>query len=287
MSPEKLRPMLGKLLMERGLISGQDLERALDEQERTGELLGSVLVRLGLITNEQLMPVLADQVGMPYVRLADAKIRPEVLAKVPPKFAWHYRLMPLELVNDTLKVAIADPFDVQTLDELKLLLNCELEPVFSSVQEIREAIERHYGLGASAVEQLLDAGARTAAPTTVAEDLTAVAEEASVVSFVNRLILSAVRDRATDIHIEPFEQLLRIRQRIDGVLYDVPVPSDLVKLHQAIVSRIKVMAKLDIAERLVRVVYSACREGYAPEARLLSENCFPIPLSGCANIGYS
>ena len=244
-SPE----LLGELLIKRGLLSRAGLERSREEQQRTGELLGSILIRLGLLTSEQLMPVLAQQAGIPSMRLADLQIPPEALRKVPPKFASHYRLMPLALSDHTLRVAIADPFNVQTLDELKFLLDCEVEPVLSSESEIHEAIERHYGVGASAVEQLLDAGRRAAAPATAAEDLTAKANEASVVSFVNQLTLSAVRDRATDIHLEPFDQVLRIRQRIDGVLYDVPVPPDLVKLQQAITSRIKVMAKLDIAER--------------------------------------
>jgi type II secretion system protein E len=246
----KAKQLLGQLLIERGLLTPADLERALVEQKRSGEFLGSVLMRLGIVPKERLLPVLAEQMGIPYVRLADVRVEPEALAKVPPKFASHYRLMPLTLTNNTLQVAIADPFDVQTLDELRLLLNCEVKPVFATQLEIEEAIQRHYGVGASAVERLLDTGTHQAAPITqAAEDLTAKADEASVISFVNQLLLSAARDRATDIHIEPFEQLLRVRERIDGVMYEMAVPVDLAKLHQAIVSRIKVMAKLDIAEK--------------------------------------
>ena len=243
------RQALGALLLERGLVSTQDLARALEEQRRTGEYLGSVLVRLGVITNEQLLPVLAAQTGMPYVRLAQTPITPEAIAKVPPKFASHYRLIPLTFTNNVLRVAIADPFDVQSLDELRLLLDCELDPVLAAAGEIAEAVQHHYGIGASAVEQMLGAGTHTAAQRHTTQDLTAQAEDASVVSFVNQLIFSAVRDRATDIHIEPFDRVLHVRQRIDGVMYDVPTPPDLIKLHQAIVSRIKVMAQLDIAER--------------------------------------
>ncbi|MBI3997381.1 MAG: Flp pilus assembly complex ATPase component TadA [Candidatus Omnitrophica bacterium] len=245
----KQRVMLGELLVERGLVTPLALERALKEQKRTGEFLGTTLVRMGAITTEQLLPVLADQIGIAYVRLTDVRITPEALAKVPAKFASRYTLIPLTLVDGVLQVAIPDPFDIQTLDELRLLLECDIRPVLASQREIQEAIQRHYGVGASAVERLLDAGPRDAAPASLAEDLTAKADEASVISFVNQLILSAVHDRATDIHIEPFEQLLRIRQRVDGVMYEVPVPPDLVKLHQAIISRIKVMAQLDIAER--------------------------------------
>ncbi|MBI2104564.1 MAG: Flp pilus assembly complex ATPase component TadA [Candidatus Omnitrophica bacterium] len=185
------------------------------------------------------------------VRLAGARIPPEVLAKVSPRFASHYQLMPVAFADGALQIAVADPFDVQTLDELKLLLGCEVRPALADPVEIREAIQRHYGIGASAVERLLDTGLHeAAAPASAAtEDLTAKPDDASVISFVNQLILSAARDRATDIHIEPFGQTLRVRQRIDGVMYEISTPADLVRLHQAIVSRIKVMAQLDIAER--------------------------------------
>jgi len=249
MSVQQRRQILGSLLIERGLISLEDLEGALAEQKRTGEFLGTVLIRMGRLSSEQLLPMLAEQVGIPYMRLATARIMPEAIAKVPPKFASHYCLMPLALVDEVLEVAIADPFDVQTLDELKLLLDCDVRPVLASQAEIQEAIQRHYGVGASAVERLLDTSPQMAVPASAAEDLTAQSNEASVIAFVNQLILSAVRDRATDIHVEPFDQMLRIRQRIDGVMYEVPLPTDLFRLHAAIVSRIKVMAQLDIAER--------------------------------------
>src|SRR3989338_5202808 len=251
MYAEQRRGVLGSLLVERGLLSAEELERALAEQRRTGEFVGTVLARLGLLAPERALPVLAEQAGMPYVRLADLQLPPEVLAKVPPRFASHYQLMPLGFSGGILSIAVADPFDVQKLDELKLLLDCAVQPALASPREIHEAIHRHYGVGASAVERLLDTGVHDAvAPEAgAAEDLAAKPDDASVISFVNQLILSAVRDRATDIHVEPFGQTLRVRQRIDGGMYEIPGPPDLIRLHQAIVSRIKVMAQLDIAER--------------------------------------
>ena len=249
MAPRK-RQVLGQILVERGLISLQDLEAALAEQKRTEEFLGKILSRMGLVSEDVLVPILADQLGIPHVRLRETVVESQALAKVPAKFANHYPLLPIRVINNTLEVAIADPFDVQTIDELRLLLDCDVRPVLAGPQEIREAIQRHYGLGASAVQQLLDAGSRAGEPTApVTEDLSALVDEASIVSFVNQLILQAVKDRATDIHIEPYERFMRIRQRIDGVLHEVPIPQDLVKLHQAVISRVKVMAKLDIAER--------------------------------------
>ena len=250
MAETKRKQVLGELLVERRLITFEQLEQALTEQRKTGEFLGTALIRMGFLTGEQLLPVLAEHVGIPSVRLNEAKISPEVLAKVPPKFASRYLCIPLSFSNNVLRVAIADPFDVQTLDELRLLLGCDVDTALASPEDIRLAIQKHYGIGASAVERILDTGAqRESARTSIAEDLNADADAASVISFVNQLILSAVRERATDIHIEPYEEVLRVRQRVDGVMYEVTVPSDLVKLHQAIVSRIKVMAKLDIAER--------------------------------------
>src|SRR5262245_53409719 len=144
---------------------------------------------------------------LPSIRLTSTRITPDILAKVPPKFASHYKLIPVGLRDGVLQVAMADPYDVQTLDELRLLLNAEVEPVQADVREIQEAIQRHYGIGASAVERLLDTGVHQAAPVKHAEDLGAQHETASVISFVNQLLISAVRDRATDIHIEPFDQI--------------------------------------------------------------------------------
>jgi type II secretion system protein E len=243
------KTLLGMLLVERGLLTAEQLALMLDLQAKTGEYLGTILIQQGLISEPHLMEVLAEQVGLPYVKLADTRLQPEALAKVPPKFASQYRLVPLRFSNGTLEVAIADPFDVRTLDELKLLLHCNVKPVLAGPHDIQDAIQRHYGVGAVAVERLLDDGQRAeTAPTTV-EDLTALADTTSIVSFVNQLIQQAVRDRATDIHIEPYETYMRIRERVDGILYEMSIPPDLVKLHQAVVSRIKVMANLDIAER--------------------------------------
>jgi type II secretion system protein E len=242
------KPLIGEFLVEQGLITQAQLEEALHEQARSGELLGSILIRHGHVTEQAMMAMLAEQLSLPHVTLASAKIQQAALQRVPAAIATRYQLMPIELDGSRLKIATADPLNVQTLDELRLLLGCDVSPVLASAREIQIAIQKHYGIGASAVERLLDTGAHEARVST-AEDLTAKSDEASVISFVNQLILSAVKERATDLHIEPFDQMLRIRQRIDGVMYEMPVPQDLVKLHQAIVSRIKVMAQLDIAER--------------------------------------
>ena len=243
--------LLGDLLLQRGLISREQLQHALAEHLHSPEYLGKALVRLGYVSEDDLIRVLAEQLEMPCVHLKDATIDPHALKKVPAKLASHYNFLPLWFDEaDVLHIAMADPFDVHILDELKLLLDSEVRPVLAGPRDIQDAIQRYYGLGASAVEQLLHADRQTTPATAaVAEDIGAAADEASVMSFVNQLLLQGVRDRATDIHIEPYERAVRIRQRIDGVLYEMPIPKDLLKLHQAVVSRVKVMARLDIAEK--------------------------------------
>ncbi len=241
--------MLGEILVNQGIISPAQLEEMLREQAKTGEQLGALLVRRGFITEQDMMDLLSEQLSLPLISLVEVNIESAAIRKVPAALATRYQLMPVSLDGNRLKIATADPLNVQLLDELKLLLGCEITTVLSSVKEIQQCIQRYYGIGASAVERILDTGARDNIQVSFTEDLTAKADEASVISFVNQLILSAVKERATDLHIEPFDQLLRIRQRIDGVMYEMPVPQDLVKLHPAIVSRIKVMAQLDIAER--------------------------------------
>ena len=248
--PTVRKVLLGQLLTKKGLVTNEQLKQALAQQAQSGEYLGVTLVHRGLITEAQLVEVLAEQLGIPFAQLAGLVVDQKALAKVPATIATRYRLMPLALERNQLQIAVADPFDVQTLDEVKLLLGCEIKPVLAGQRDIQDAIQRHYGLGASAVERLLDNGSSAETPTlTATEDLTLQANEASIVTLVNQLIAQAVKDRATDIHIEPYETAVRVRERIDGILYELPMPPDLVKLHRAVVSRIKVMARLDIAER--------------------------------------
>lgn len=240
---------LEDVLLERELILPDQLAKAREQQQQTGESLSNVLIEQGYIVESQLLPVLSEQWGVPLVSLSEASIDATIISKVPAATATRYSVMPVAFEDEQLLLASSDPLNIQVLDELNLLLQCEIKPVLASSTDIQEAIHRHYGIGASSVERLLDTAELAPTQTSNTEDLTGKAEEASVISFVNQIILSAVHDRATDIHFEPFATSSRIRQRIDGVVYEVPIPADLVKLHQAIVSRIKVMAKLDIAEK--------------------------------------
>jgi len=248
----KKRPLLGEMLIQKGLINSEQLDAALAEQKKTGEFLGTILVKLGFLKEDEFFPVLSEQLGIEYVKITQKKIDPEIIKIVPAKFACHYKLIPLKKDNNTLTVAVSDPLNIQTLDDLHLLLKVEVEPVLASEKDILAAIRKYYGVGADTIERMVAEPSPLQGLETFkvsVEDLESLAEDASIIRFVNQIIMQAVSDRATDIHIEPFEEQLRIRYRIDGILYDASVPANIKYFHSAIVSRIKIMSNLDIAER--------------------------------------
>ena len=247
---------LGEILLEKKLITGQQLEHALLEQKKSGTLLGRVLIRLGYLSERQLLEGLAEHLQLPVVNLGQFAVDEQVIKKVPVRFAWYYRCMPLRLKGKTLMLAMSDPLQVRPLDDLKVHYGLEADVVLSTDTEIQEAIQRFYGVGADTIGEIIDAGpangrggsgASADAPPTV--DLERTAEDASVIRLVNQLLLEAYRSRASDVHIEPYRDELRIRYRVDGVLYDIPVPDEIRRFHQAIISRIKIMAEMDIVEK--------------------------------------
>lgn len=253
MSEEKkpVRHPLGEKLVEHKVITPEQLEIGLREQEKTAGALGETLVKLGFTTEEDILPIVAKQLNIPYVKIRELKIPPEVISKIPAKIAHHYKILPIKALDKTLTVAMSDPMDIHTLDDIKLLLGCSVEPVLAGPKDIEEGLKQYYGVGAETVEKMIaeEGGIKLEVPTEVSgEDIEKLAEDASIIRFVNQILLEAYRDRATDIHIEPFENELRIRFRIDGVLYKVNVPPTIKHFHSAIVSRIKVMANLNIAE---------------------------------------
>lgn len=187
-----------------------------------------------------------------YIKLKDAEIDPAAIKKVPAKLACHYNLMPLRIEKDTLIVAMKDSGDVCTLDDIELYLGCKVRPVRAGENDILEGIKRYYGLGAETIERIMEEGKREERvdfEKTKVEDIKDMAADASIIKFVNQIFLEAWQNRATDIHIEPYEDELVVRSRVDGVLYDIAVPRRISHLHPAIVSRIKVMASLNITEQ--------------------------------------
>ena len=238
-------------MVQAGVISPQQLEYALEHQKKgPGELLGTLLVRLGLASEEKLLPALAQQIGVSYLSLRDQQISPDLVKQIPARLATQYQVLPVLQDGKTLLLGMANPLDTKVLDEIQMLLHCPVKPVLVSPQELSEAIRQHYGLGAETVEAMV-ATAEIPSATELSEaveDLDKIGGTASTIKFVNQLLLEAVRDRATDVHLEPYEDRTMVRYRVDGILYDMPVPPGLRRFHSGIVSRIKVMANLNVAE---------------------------------------
>ncbi|MFG0327710.1 MAG: GspE/PulE family protein [Phycisphaerales bacterium JB037] len=240
---------VGTLLVERGLISPEQLERALAEQRETGERLDRVLIRLNIVTREQVLEAVGEQLHMPIVDLAGQAVEREVLDLLPAKLVYKQACVPIARENGTLTIATSDPYELSVLDELRLLTGCSIELVLADEQEIRSFIRSNYGVGGDTLDEMAagldDDGIRAGEGASEIDQ----AEEASVIRLVNDLLFEAVAERATDIHIEPYEDHLDVRYRIDGVLQRANVPSSINRFSAAIVSRLKIMANLNIAEK--------------------------------------
>jgi len=244
--------LIGQALIDKGVITAEQLEVGLREQKKSGDFICTTLVKLGIATEEKIFGILSQQLNIPYVKLKDKEIPPSVIEKVPAKFASHYKIIPLDFKDNILVIAITDPLDIRTLDDIRLLLGWEVKAVLSSELEIQDAIRKYYGVGAETLESIIaqkSPDEELMMETEKAEDLEVMAEDASIIKFVNQILSEAIKERATDIHLEPFQDELRTRFRIDGVLYDINIPETIKYFHAAIVSRIKIMAHLNIAER--------------------------------------
>jgi len=241
---------LGQLLIDKNLITQEQLDIALKKQKETGELLGATLLSLGFLDEEAVfLPLVAGQSGVDYVNLKDIQISQEVIHMVPAKVSSQYKVMPVEFKNDLLTIATTQPLDVQMQDEINLVVNASLNFVLAGKKDILEAIRQYYGVGAETIEQMMD----TVQPVSRSEeDVTNIEEmdsDVSISKFFNQILLEAYRDRATDIHIEPFEDELQIRYRVDGILYDAKVPSNSKHFKDSIISRVKILSNLNIAEK--------------------------------------
>jgi len=248
---------LGEILIRKGIITSEQLQTALTESKKTGEFVGKLLVRNKLITEEQFLEAVAEQLDLKFLpNLKDENISPQAIKAVPAKLIWHYKFMPIDLKNKVLTIAVSDPMAVWAAEDLKLQLGFDIERVVAPEKEISDTIRKYYGLGAETVEEILKEKKKEAKkeeavafhPAEV-EDLEKTAESASVIRLVNQILSEAIASRTTDIHIEPYRDSVRIRYRIDGVLYDISVPEEIRYLHHAIVSRIKILSNLDVVEK--------------------------------------
>ncbi|MBC7835896.1 MAG: type II/IV secretion system protein [Phycisphaerales bacterium] len=240
---------IASLLLERGLITQPQLDDALAEQRATGERLDRVLVRLGLVNQNQVMQVIGDQFHMPVVSLSEMQIDRAVLATLPAKLVYRQNCVPIAKTPDTLTIATCDPFELSVLDELRLLTGCSIEIVLAEEDELRRFIRENYGVGSDTLDAMSGAAGPVQVAAPGAADEAEQAQEASVIKLVNDVLYEAISERATDVHIEPYEHELTVRYRIDGVLLRANVPPTINRFASAIISRLKIMASLNIAEK--------------------------------------
>ncbi|MCD6459235.1 Flp pilus assembly complex ATPase component TadA [bacterium] len=240
------------LLVSMNIVSEEDIKKAAAKRREHEKYLAHTLVRLKLCAEDVILSVLADHLGVEYLSLKDTVIEQDAIDKVPAKFAHHYKVMPVRMDGMSLVLATMDPLDVHVLDDINLLLGFKVKAYLAGEEQIMSTLKQYYGLGADTVEQMIDEEEDILELPEIEEtaiDSDDLAQDASIIKFVNQIFLEAYKDRATDIHIEPFEGELRIRNRIDGILYETNVPVSLKRFQSAIVSRIKIMANLNIAER--------------------------------------
>ena len=257
--PERRMARLGDRLIGEGIITREQLAQALAAQKGTRDKVGTVLVRLGLLTEERLLTCLSQQHNVPSITLSHLDIDPEVLRLVPGPLAEKLEVLPIKRSGNTLTLAMADPTNVLALDDVSFMTNLQIQPVVASQVVIRKAIERLYSTpgesvadmmseleGAGNDVEVLGAGDEVVAKADVFE-LKESADEAPVVRLMNMILVDAIRRGASDIHLEPYEKVFRVRFRIDGVLHEIMGPPK--RLEAALTSRVKIMANLDIAER--------------------------------------
>jgi type IV pilus assembly protein PilB len=242
----KLR--LGELLVQAGVINEEQLKKALGAQKRTGKRLGEVLVQEGIVTQAQLGAVLENQLGIRQIDLLTAAIDSEAVRRIPENLARRHMVVPIQVADGHLMLAMRDPLDRVAIQDVRLISGLPVTPLLAGEREILRVIEQFFGQQRVAERAAQDL-VRTATPSTVEVAAALDVESAPMVRLVNSVIENAVRSRASDIHIEPKNNVLRIRTRVDGILHET-LTTD-IRVHSALVTRIKVMANMNIAEKRV------------------------------------
>jgi general secretion pathway protein E len=236
---------LGEILIARKLISEEDLERALELQKERGDKIGKTLVDMGFIAMRDVLAALSEQLQVPLVSIDAPPLVSTETETLSPRFLRQFRCLPMSREDHTITLAMADPLDVETIAAVRHCTGLKISTVLAPEQEIVDAIDKYYGESAARAEA--DFEFQAGEMSEDLEHLRDMASEAPVIRLVNAIIASAVEKRASDIHLEPFEKEFRIRYRVDGVLYNQDPPPR--ELKAAMISRVKLMAKLNIAER--------------------------------------
>jgi type IV pilus assembly protein PilB len=250
-----MNPRLLDLLVKEGLLSQEQTQKALADQRRTGERLTTCLTRLGLLREEDLLDFLSRKYGIPVINLGRVEVDPDILRLVRREIVQKYQVFPVRKVGNTLTLALSDPTVVLAIDDVQFATGLHVIPVLAAESAIRAAIDHNYSTGVDDIKKLIDQESTGDASLELVDKASKVdiaelgreAEEAPTIRFVNLIIADAIRKRASDIHLEPYEKVFRVRYRIDGVLHDMMNPPK--QMEPAILSRVKIMANLDIAER--------------------------------------
>ena len=241
---------LEESLIERNLIAKDDIKKALEESKKSGEPIRKSLAKLGLVKEEDLIAIYETELNIPKANLANLTLDPKLLSLIPEHFARRNHILPIFKSGKNISVAMSDPLNIIILDELRLKTGCNIEPAVATQQEINQAINSYYGTGLGSIEEVINDINTEAVKFEETEEidpskLQDMAEEAPIIKLVNVMLLNAIRDRASDVHVEPEENVLKIRTRIDGILHDAAtVPKH---LQAAVLSRIKIMSDMNIA----------------------------------------
>ncbi|MGA1795775.1 MAG: type II secretion system ATPase GspE [bacterium] len=244
---------MGDLLINKGLITKEDLDKAIEQQKQTAERLGKVLMDLGFISEDDLYKTLGEQLHIPFLSKSEYPDTPILDVEFAPKFMRQYKFFPLEIKDGTLRVAMSDPIDLYTIDELRLFTKCKVRVYVSKESDVLSAIDQHFGGSSSTMEKIIEDMADEELQLLASgeeediDHLRDMASEAPIIKLVNLFISKAIEEEASDIHIEPFEDRLMVRFRVDGILHDIESPPK--RIQAAIISRVKIMANLNIAER--------------------------------------
>jgi len=248
---------IGEMLVSAGKVSSDQLEQALEQQQKAGGRLGTHLVKLGFLEDDELVEFLSQRYGVPAINLAEVEIDETIIKIIPPDVSRKYTILPVSKAGARLTIAMVDPTNVFAMDDIKFMTGYNVEPVVASEAALREAIDKYYGSTHSielkkVMEDITDTDDTDVEVLDEDDDIDLAeleqqSEEAPVVRLVNIILTDAIKRGASDIHIEPYEKEYRVRYRIDGILYEMMRPP--IKLREAITSRVKIMAKLDIAEK--------------------------------------
>ncbi len=242
------RKKLGDLLIERGHVTPDQLEVALRQQATSGHRLGNILVETGVITEEQLIDAISERLQIPKVSLDAMVIDPAVISRVPVEVARRYTLLPVFAIGNTVTLAMADPLNFIAIDEIKYHTRCEVKRAIATITEINQAIDQYYSI-ADSLEGIMGVGS-TSADALIADAIAleeAAEAETPIVKLVNLIITKAVKDRASDIHIEPDENTIRVRYRVSGIMREEASPPK--SMQKELISRIKIAADLDVSEK--------------------------------------